>query len=136
MAEALRKAMETFAAAPQVIATIMKKSSDNAHFTKKLLKRLYEAAVAQHNARVDFVIFFLRNGGAQSRLPGRSDLRQCGRVDRRPPQTCALIVPVRIARTKGFLKACAKLTSEDPGNSHYQLVDVDRHDRIDRRYSD
>jgi hypothetical protein len=43
----------------QVIATIMKTSSDNAHFTKKLLKRLYEAGVAQHNARVDFYHFLL-----------------------------------------------------------------------------
>jgi hypothetical protein len=43
----------------QVIATIMKKSSDNAHFTKKLLKRLYQAGVAQHNARVDFYHFLL-----------------------------------------------------------------------------
>src|ERR1041385_1274463 len=43
----------------QVIATMMKTSSDNAHFTKKLLKRLYEAGVAQHNARVDFYHFLL-----------------------------------------------------------------------------
>jgi hypothetical protein len=88
-------------------------------------------------------------------------------------------VPVRITRTKGFLKAYAKLTPDvqdrvdialrqfvanprhpgctskntkpvapcasiraagiairDLGNSHYELLDVDRHDRIDRRYSD
>jgi hypothetical protein len=89
-------------------------------------------------------------------------------------------VPVRITRTKGFLKAYAKLTSDvqdrvdialkqfganprhpglhfekyktyrtlrvdqgrwriairDLGDSNYELVDVDRHDRIDRRYSD
>jgi hypothetical protein len=89
-------------------------------------------------------------------------------------------VPVRITRTKGFLKAYAKLTSDvqdrvdialrqfaanprhpglhfekyksfrtlrvdqgrwriairDLGDSHYEMVDVDRHDRIDRRYSD
>jgi hypothetical protein len=89
-------------------------------------------------------------------------------------------VPVRITRTKGFLKAYAKLTSDvqdlvdialrqfvtnprhpglhfekyktyrtlrvdqgrwriairDLGDSHYELLDVDRHDRIDRRYSD
>lgn len=43
----------------QAIATMMKTSSDNAHFTKKLLKRLYEAGVAQHNARVDFFHFLL-----------------------------------------------------------------------------
>lgn len=85
-----------------------------------------------------------------------------------------------ITRTKGFLKAYAKLTSDvqdrvdialrqfvanprhpglrfekykryrtlrvdqgrwriairDLGDSHYELLDVDRHDRIDRRYSD
>jgi hypothetical protein len=89
-------------------------------------------------------------------------------------------VAVRITRTKGFLKAYAKLTSDvqdrvdialtqfvtnprhpglhfekyktyrtlrvdqgrwriairDLGNRNYELVDVDRHDRIDRRYSD
>jgi hypothetical protein len=38
----------------QVIATMTKASSDNARFAKKIFKRLYEAAVAQHNARVDF----------------------------------------------------------------------------------
>jgi hypothetical protein len=43
----------------QVIAAMMKTSSDNAHFAKKLLKRLYEARVAQHNARVDFFHFLL-----------------------------------------------------------------------------
>jgi hypothetical protein len=43
----------------QVIATMMKTSSDNAHFAKKILKRLYEAAVAQHNARVDFYHFLV-----------------------------------------------------------------------------
>jgi hypothetical protein len=43
----------------QVITTMMKTSSDNAHFLKKLLKRLYEAGVAQHNARVDFYHFLL-----------------------------------------------------------------------------
>jgi hypothetical protein len=43
----------------QAIATMMKTSSDNAHFTKKLLKRLYEAGVAQHNERVDFYHFLL-----------------------------------------------------------------------------
>ena len=96
----------------QVIATIMKRSSDNAHFTKKILKRLYEAGVAQHNARVDFYHFLLAQRAEQSGLPGRPGLRQCGRSDRRPPQTCPLIVPVRITRTKGFLKAYAKLTSD------------------------
>jgi hypothetical protein len=89
-------------------------------------------------------------------------------------------VPARITRTKGFLKAYAKLTSDvqdrvdialrqfvanprhpglhfekyktyrtlrvdqgrwriairDLGNSQYELLAVDRHDRIDRRYSD
>ena len=43
----------------QVIATMTKSSSDNAHFAKKILKRLYEAGVAQHNARVDFYHFLL-----------------------------------------------------------------------------
>jgi hypothetical protein len=43
----------------QVIATLMKTSSDNAHFAKKILKRLYEAGVTQHNARVDFYHFLL-----------------------------------------------------------------------------
>ncbi|HEV7599369.1 MAG TPA: hypothetical protein VGO49_03820 [Bradyrhizobium sp.] len=43
----------------QVIATMTKAWSDNAHFAKKILKRLYEAAVAQHNARVDFYHFLL-----------------------------------------------------------------------------
>jgi hypothetical protein len=43
----------------QVIAAMVKTSSDNAHFVKKLLKRLYEAGVAQHNARVDFYHFLL-----------------------------------------------------------------------------
>jgi hypothetical protein len=43
----------------QVIATMMKTSSDNAQFVKKLLKRLYEAGVTQHNARVDFYHFLL-----------------------------------------------------------------------------
>lgn len=89
-------------------------------------------------------------------------------------------MPVLITRTKGFLKAYAKLTPviqdrvdialrqfvanprhpglhfekyktyrtlrvdqgrwriaiRDLGESHYELLDVDRHDRIDRRYSD
>jgi hypothetical protein len=54
----------------QVIATIMKTSSDNAHFTKKLLKRLYEAGVAQHNARVDFFIFFLCKERSVIRITG------------------------------------------------------------------
>jgi hypothetical protein len=39
----------------QVIATMMKSSSDNAHFMKKI----YEAGAAQHNARVDFYHFLL-----------------------------------------------------------------------------
>jgi hypothetical protein len=43
----------------QVVATMTKSSSDNAHFAKKILKRLYEAGVAQHNARVDFYHFLL-----------------------------------------------------------------------------
>ena len=43
----------------QVVATMMKTSSDNAHFAKKFLNRLYEAGVAQHNARVDFYHFLL-----------------------------------------------------------------------------
>src|SRR6266403_5566677 len=43
----------------QVIATMTKSSSDSAHFAKKIMKRLYEAAVAQHNARVDFYHFLL-----------------------------------------------------------------------------
>jgi hypothetical protein len=43
----------------QVVATLMKTSSDNAHFAKKILKRLYEAGVTQHNARVDFYHFLL-----------------------------------------------------------------------------
>jgi hypothetical protein len=43
----------------QVIATMMKSSSDNAHFMKKIMKRLYEAGAAQHNARVDFYHFLL-----------------------------------------------------------------------------
>jgi septal ring factor EnvC (AmiA/AmiB activator) len=43
----------------QVIAAMMKSSSDNAHFMKKIIKRLYEAGVAQHNARVDFYHFLL-----------------------------------------------------------------------------
>ena len=43
----------------QVIAAIMKRSSDNAHFVEKILKRLYEAGVAQHNARVYFYHFLV-----------------------------------------------------------------------------
>ena len=43
----------------QVIATMTKSSSDNAHFAKKIMKRLYEAGAAQHNARVDFYHFLL-----------------------------------------------------------------------------
>jgi chromosome condensin MukBEF ATPase and DNA-binding subunit MukB len=43
----------------QAIATIMKSSSDNGHFMKKVLKRLYQAGVDQHNARVDFYHFLL-----------------------------------------------------------------------------
>ena len=43
----------------EVIATMMKSSSDNAHFARKIFKRLYETGVEQHNARVDFYHFLL-----------------------------------------------------------------------------
>jgi len=43
----------------QAIATIAKKSSDNAHLVQKLLKRIYDAGVERHNARVDFYRFLL-----------------------------------------------------------------------------
>jgi hypothetical protein len=43
----------------QHIAGMMKSSSDSAHFMRKILKRLYEAGVEQHNARVDFYHFLL-----------------------------------------------------------------------------
>jgi hypothetical protein len=29
-----------------------------------------------------------------------------------------------------------RIAIRDRGDSHYELVDIDRHDRIDRRYSD
>jgi hypothetical protein len=44
----------------QAVATIAKTSADNARFTKKMLKRIYEAGADQHNARVEFYRFLLR----------------------------------------------------------------------------
>jgi hypothetical protein len=35
------------------------REASSSHFAKKILKRLYEAGVAQHNARVDFYHFLL-----------------------------------------------------------------------------
>jgi hypothetical protein len=43
----------------QFIATMMKTSTDNAQFMRKILKRLYEAGADQHNARIDFYRFLL-----------------------------------------------------------------------------
>jgi len=43
----------------QTVMALKKTSSDNAHLAKKILQRLYEAGVAQHNARVDFYHFLL-----------------------------------------------------------------------------
>src|SRR3954449_12175782 len=43
----------------QVVAAMAKTSPENLQFAKKILKRLYEAGVAQHNARVDFYHFLL-----------------------------------------------------------------------------
>lgn len=43
----------------QVVATLKKSSSDNAHFLRKVLKKMREAAILQHNTRVDFYRFLL-----------------------------------------------------------------------------
>jgi hypothetical protein len=43
----------------QAVADVRKKSSDNAHFAQKMLKRVREAWVAQHNTKVDLYYFLL-----------------------------------------------------------------------------
>ena len=43
----------------QAIATMMKKSQDNAHFMRKILKKLRDAGISQHNTRVNFYYFLL-----------------------------------------------------------------------------
>jgi hypothetical protein len=43
----------------QVVATMMKKSQDNAHFMRKILKKLRDAGISQHNTRVNFYYFLL-----------------------------------------------------------------------------
>jgi hypothetical protein len=45
--------------ARQVVAALMKKSADNAQFAKKILKRLREAGIAQHNVRLKFLDFLI-----------------------------------------------------------------------------
>jgi hypothetical protein len=43
----------------QTVAALAKTSSDNAQFAKKVLKRLREAGIAQHNARLKFLDFLV-----------------------------------------------------------------------------